>query len=329
MTTLITGAGLVGSLVARRIVESGGPAPVLFDVAFSHENLRDHFDLDQVRMVRGDVTALSELFDAVQTYEVGRIVHTASFLTSTVNQRPVSGVHVNLGGMLTVLETARLTGLERVVFCSANTVTMGRVRADETDEDFSLRSVSEYPPTIYGTMKLASEWLGHNYADAFGVSVVSMRLGGVFGPWRGTPSGGPSRLVKTVVEQAWAGQPVRLSSADMAQSMDFVYARDVAKGLVLALEHPKPPSRVYNLSGGRLCSVAEVVDLLGQRLGRDVVVEHADEETSRGSYRPGPPIDISRATRELDFVPDFPIEKALDDYIEWLTRVTAEQGVQQ
>ena len=63
MTTLITGAGLVGSLVARRLVESGGPAPVLFDVAFSNENLQDHFDLDAVHLLRGDVTEISEVCD--------------------------------------------------------------------------------------------------------------------------------------------------------------------------------------------------------------------------------------------------------------------------
>ncbi len=293
---------------------------MLYDVAFSPDNLRDHFDLADVRLIRGDVTELAELFDAVTANGVDQIVHTASYLTSAVNQRPMSGVHVNLGGMLTVLETARLAGLRRVVFCSANTVTMGRVRADETDEDFALRSVSEYPPTIYGTMKLASEWLGHNYRDAFGLEVVSMRLGGVFGPWRGTPSGGPSRLLQTVIEQAWEGKPVRLSAGDLAQSMDFVYARDVAKGLVLALDHPAPPSPVYNLSGGRLCSIAEVVDLLGQRLGREVVVESALDETSRGSYKPGPPIDISRVSRELGFAPDFPIERAIEDYLDWLAR---------
>ena len=293
---------------------------MLYDVTFSTENLQDHFALSDVRLVRGDVTDIAELYDAVSTNGVDRIVHTASFLTSTVNQRPVAGVHVNLIGMLSVLETARLAGLKRVVFCSANTVAMGRAEIDQTDEDFTLRSVSEYPPTIYGTMKLASEWLGHNYRDVFGVDVVSMRLGGVFGPWRGAPSGGPSRLLKAIIEQAWAGKPVRLSESDLAQSMDFVYARDVAKGLVLALDHPAPPSRVYNLSGGRLCSVGEVVNLVGKALGREVALEAAPEGASTSSYRPGPPINISRATRELGFEPDFPIERAIEDYLDWLGR---------
>jgi nucleoside-diphosphate-sugar epimerase len=328
MTTLVTGAGLVGSLVAERLARAGERA-VLFDVAFSVENVTEHVgDLD-VEPVRGDITELSELMGAIATHGVRRIIHTASFLTSTVNARPVAGVRTNLMGTLTVLEAARLAGLERVVFCSANTVTMGKSWTDTSvavSEDLPVHLVTEYPPTIYGTMKLACEWLSHNYADAYAVRTVSMRLGGVFGPWRGVPSGGPSRLAQHIIEHAWRGQPVRLTRADLEQRMDFVYARDVAKGLVLGADHPDPPSRVYNLSGGRLYSVREAVEVVGKVLDREVRLEEVAAAENRGSYPPGPAIDITLITKELGFVPDFPLDEAVRDYIAWLDRTAAGGG---
>ena len=107
MSTLITGAGMVGSLVAAQLLE-GGEEPVLFDIAFSTANLEERLGTNAVPMVRGDVTELSELLEAVERYKVDRIIHTAGLLSSAMNDRPMRGVHVNLMGTTAVLETARL-----------------------------------------------------------------------------------------------------------------------------------------------------------------------------------------------------------------------------
>src|SRR5262249_49419617 len=154
MTTLVTGAGLVGTLVAERLATRGQQA-ILFDVAFSADNVEEHVGGLDVPLVRGDITEISELIGAINTHHVERIIPTASFLTSTVAVRPVAGVRTNLMGTLGVLEAARLAGLQRVVFCSANTVTMGKTWTDTSvpvSEDLAVHLVSEYPPTIYGTM---------------------------------------------------------------------------------------------------------------------------------------------------------------------------------
>jgi nucleoside-diphosphate-sugar epimerase len=148
-----------------------------------------------------------------------------------------------------------------------------------------------------------------------------MRLGGVFGPWRGTPSGGPSRLVQTILESAWRKEPVRLAAADLDQRMDFIYARDVAKGLVLGSTHADPPSRVYNLAGGRLYSVREAIEVLEKVLGREVQLEETTSAAPRGSYAPGPRMDIAKLTEELGFVHDFPLDAAFEDFLAWLDRV--------
>ncbi len=322
MTILVTGAGMVGTATAARLVAAGEQV-VLFDVAFSPDNLDQGvaagIESGEVVLRRGDITELAELLDAIRANRVSRIIHTASLLTSTVAQRPVKGVATNLVGTVSVLEAARLAGLDRVVFCSSASGSMGRVNPDlatAVPEDFSLRTVSEYPPSIYATLKLSAEWLSHNYEDAYDLPTVSMRLGGIFGPWRGTPSGGPSRLLQHVVECAWQEQPVTLSAADLRQTMDFIYVPDVAKGLVLAATRPDPPSRVYNLSGGALYSIDDVVTLLGAHLGRPINLQ-LREADNRGSYGPSPPIDIQLARTELGFEPDYPLPRALEHYLAW------------
>jgi UDP-glucose 4-epimerase len=265
------------------------------------------------------------LLDAVNSVNATRIIHTAALLTSAVTQRPLYGTQVNLMGTLNVLEVARLTSVERVVMCGANAVRLGLNGPDgdaTLTEDFRLRSVSESPPSFYATGKLAAEWFAANYQQVFGLSTVTMRIGGVFGPWKGAPSGGPSRLMQQIISAAWRDQPIRLGEADLAQSMDFVYAEDVAQGLVLAAQHAAAVSRVYNLSSGQVYSIAEVLALVADRLHRKPHVETVAGQDTSG-YRPGELIDISLARTELGYEPEFPLERAIDSYVRWLEQYQA------
>lgn len=328
MTTLVTGAGVVGARVAAHLQERG-EHPVLFDVRFSVDDLADLVDLDGVALVQGDVTEMTEVLDAMSRYEVDSVVHSASLLTSTVRMRPVVGVRVNLMGTLTVLEAARLAGVDRMVFCSSPAFAMGRHPEAVTgalEEDFSLRTVSENPPSVYATMKLAAEWLARTYEDDYGLRTVSVRFGGVFGPWRGRPGGGPSRLLQHVIESAWADGAVTLSKHDLEhEGMDFVHASDAALGAVLALVHPDPPGHVYNISMGKLHTIREVVALLEERLRRPVEIQLEEEEESRASYGGRAfSIDVSRARRDLGYEPRYPMPRAIEEYLRWLDETRSE-----
>jgi len=48
MAVLITGAGMVGSLAAARLIADYQEHPVLYDVGFSLDNLRARLPLDRV-----------------------------------------------------------------------------------------------------------------------------------------------------------------------------------------------------------------------------------------------------------------------------------------
>ena len=255
MTTLITGAGMIGSLAAARIVSERGERPVLYDIAFSERNLAERLDSGSVDLVKGDIGDIGDLLRTIETHGVERIIHTASLLTRDLIPRPVAGVRVNVMGTLNVLESARMAGLARVVFCGSTVVTMGRrsvAPEDDTLEDFTLKVVSEYPPSLYASMKLASEWLCHNYADSYGLDTAVVRFGGAFGPWHGVPGGGPSKLLKQLIECAHFGRTYRIAQADLhRQGMDYTYSPDGAQGLVRAAFAPEAPNRVYNATMGR------------------------------------------------------------------------------
>lgn len=327
MTTLITGAGLVGSLAAARLIAERGEHPVLYDVAFSMENLVERLPLEQVTLVRGDVTDFPDLARVVQDHHVDRIIHTAGMLTWMVRQRPYAGVRVNLLGTLSVLEAARLSGVRRVVFCSSYSVYRGLKEppVDRTfHEDFALRSVSDYPPSVYSSMKLAAEWLGHCYRNEYGVDFVAVRFGGVFGPWRGSPGAGPGQLMQRLVESAFYQKPCRISSGDLEYARsDYIYACDAAQGAVRAAFAPSPDSRVYNIAMGQVSTVRDIVAALEHITHRKMDLDVYHGGSHSGYDQEIFPSDTSLARAELGWELEYPMETALRDYLAWLGRGAA------
>ncbi|WP_327002736.1 NAD(P)-dependent oxidoreductase [Dactylosporangium sp. NBC_01737] len=84
-------------------------------------------------------------------------------------------LEVNIHGTYVVLEAARKQGVRRVLLASSAHV-VGMLATTETGADTVL---PPRPDTLYGVSKAAVEALGSHYADAYGMAVVSARIGTV------------------------------------------------------------------------------------------------------------------------------------------------------
>ena len=150
MAVLITGAGLVGSLTAAKLVEKG-ERPVLYDVAPPMDHLATMVDLSRVKVVAGDILDLPELLRVIKAENIDRIIHTAGLLLAGVKARPYTGIKINIDGTVTVLEAARLMDIKRVVFTSSATVVYGLFNAPAKapyEEDFTMRCLSLSLPNL-------------------------------------------------------------------------------------------------------------------------------------------------------------------------------------
>ena len=168
-------------------------------------------------------------------------------------------------------------------------------------------------------MTLASEWLCHSYTDEYGVYAAAVRFGGVFGPWHGTPGGGPSKLLKSLIECGRRGTTYRIAAADLdRQGMDYTYSHDGAQALVRAAYAPSLPNRVYSATMGQLYTVRQIIEIIEAATGRalDVDVNESDSMTKYGN--PTSAMDLSRSSAELGYKPEYPMEAAVADYLRWL-----------
>lgn len=261
MTTVITGGtGLIGAVVAERLV-ARGEAVVLLDVAPAAWRLGPLAGDPRVSLVRGDVTSLVEVMDAVRGREVRAIVHLAYVLGAESNAAPELATRVNIGGTTNVLEAARLLGVPRVLLASSIAVygADDRYRPEELPlrEEAPLWVAAALP--IYGGGKVYLEHLGHHYAERYGLVVAGLRPSIVYGWGR---QRGASVFAGEMVDRSVAGEPVTVGSGNARVSV--VYVDDVADQMVALLDaEPARFSRhrFFN-TGGDTVTVRELAEVV-------------------------------------------------------------------
>jgi nucleoside-diphosphate-sugar epimerase len=319
MTTLVIGAGLIGSQVARILAERG-EKPVLMDVAAQPAAMGQIVDLSRVALVQGDILRPLSIVDVLRTHGITRIAHTAAnpLLTVGAQREPYAAINLNIMGTVNVLEAARVTGLKRVVV-SSSSVLNHYLDGGEDQGNFGREEAFPRPTTFYSATKQAVESLGLNYAKWCGIEFAGLRYGAVFGPWSGAGGGGPSNIIREAMRNALAGKEAIVPPG----AMEWVYSKDAARGTVLALDAKDLGSRVFNITMGAMTTPAEMAEAIqavapGARVKFEAPASAAVSLANRDSHA-----DLSSSRRYLGFEPEFRLRDAVKDLAEWMRRYPA------
>jgi nucleoside-diphosphate-sugar epimerase len=195
-----------------------------------------------------------------------------------------------------VFEAARRTALPRLVLASSSSV-YGNAAEYPTAEDSATR-----PFSPYGVTKLAMEQLARAYAENWGVSVVMLRYFTVYGPGQR-----PDMAMHRFIEHAAAGTPVVIYG-DGEQVRDFTYVSDAVAATVAATIADVPAVSVFNIAGGSSSTVNEVLRLVSENVGCDVITRREPEQPGDVRITGGA---IDRARRVLAWQPGVPLEEGI------------------
>ena len=302
MRVLITGAGLIGCLTARELVERGDEVTV-FDFAPRPDYIR-HVTGKDLRVIRGDIRDLAALMDAFQQVRPECVIHLAASVGEANIDNVYTGFQVNLVATINVAEAVRLAGVRRLIHASTQALYMGEDPKELLYEDSPLDSRGR----VYTASKLACEHVLKTYVAKHKFELALLRFAGTYG-FRSV-AGGPGVAVQEAVWGAMAGNPVVLNAYE---SVDFIYAKDLANGIALAVHASPLPHQVYNLGSGTLTTVEDVEEAL-RKIFPGVQI-------TRGKLTPARPrMDITRARTELGFNPEYKLEAGLRDYVAELKR---------
>jgi nucleoside-diphosphate-sugar epimerase len=321
MTILVTGgAGFVGINVIQALLERREKV-VLFDSGALPESAVRALLGDEGRVLveRASVLHIEDVRDAIRKHGITHIIHAAAVTSGTAREarEPMSVVDVNLRGTLSVLEAARDCGVRRVVYVGSGAAygeslyRLGRL----------YETTPSIPTTLYSISKHAAERLCMRMRELWDTDIRCVRLGTVIGPWeRDTGARDNFGTHSQLAAIAIAGGAAVLPPGEVQR--DWVYARDVAEGLIALAYASAPRHVVYNLSSGvewqapiqRWCEVLKAVypaftyrtAVAGEQPG----VWYTDRD--RGI------MDIGRIAHDLGFSVRYPMEVAYEAYLGWL-----------
>ena len=297
MRILITGAGLIGTHTAKELLERGDEV-TFFDVAPRPDYVR-HVTGRDLPVIRGDIRDLAALVDAFQQVRPECVIHLAASVGEANIHNVYTGFQINLVATINVAEAVRLAGVGKLVHASTQAVYAGEDPKELLRED----SPIDCRERVYNASKIGCEHVLRTYAAKQKFELALLRFAGVYGYH--SVAGGPGVAVQQAVWDAMAGKPVLLN---VYETVDFIYVKDLANGIALAVHTSPLPHQVYNLGSGTLTTVEDVENAL-RNLFPAISM-------SRGNLTPARPrMDITRARAELGFNPEYKLEAGLRDYV--------------
>lgn len=269
---VVGGAGYVGSHTAKALYQAGY-TPVVFD----NLSLGHRWAVKWGPLVEGDILDSSTLLSTMLEQQVEAIIHfAANAYVGESMEQPGKYFRNNVVGTLNLLEAARESGVQYVVF-SSSCATYGIPESLPICEEHPQRPINPY-----GESKLMGERLLHWFGECYGLRWVALRY---FNAAGADPDGElgemhnpETHLIPLVIGAALGSHPpvqvfgTDYSTVDGTAIRDYVHVSDLALAHVKALEYLQRggASDVFNLGTGTGYSVGQVIEMVERVGGRSV-----------------------------------------------------------
>jgi UDP-glucose 4-epimerase len=300
MSYLITGgSGCVGSYVIRDLL-TRGERVINYDFNPTQDILRQVCPpegLSELVSVVGDVTDLPHLARTIKDHKIDVILHLASLQIPASNANPPLAERINVGGLINVLEAARILNVRKVVWSSSIAV-FGP--AEEYGNKPIANDAHHRPQSVYGAYKALGECLLNYYFDTYTLDVVGLRYTAIYGVGREV---GRTSFTTEMIKKTAQQLPYEVPFGE--DRIDWQYVEDVSRVTICALDVKQTKTRVFNTQGD-VRSVAEGVAFLKR------LEPKAELTLLPGKLGLAWQYDSEPAKRELGFEPKFTMEQGIE-----------------
>ena len=312
---LIVGAnGQIGTELAAALAERLG------DDAVVTSDLAPNGRLPQLRHEQLDATDRGALAAAVEKHHITQIYHLAAALSASGEKAPQWAWHLNMSGLLNVLEVARAARLNRV-FWPSSIAAFGPTTPPEATPQ---QTVME-PTTVYGISKLAGEGWCRWYHANHGVDVRSLRYPGLISA-KTPPGGGTTDYAVEIFHAALRDGRYRcFLAAD--QALPMMYMPDALRATVELMHAPAQCVRErgsYNLAAMSF-TPTQIAASIARHLPGFTLECAPDYRQAIAASWPRS-IDDSVARADWGWVPRYDLDAMVDDMLMQLRPATSAAG---
>lgn len=253
-----------------------------------------------------DITNREAVIAYVQQVKPARVFHlAASTLMSGKTADPQTVLRTNIEGTVNLMDAVSAAGTE--AFIHMGSFVEYGPKQEPLREDMRCE-----PIEIYAVSKLAATLYGQGLAKRTSFPVVTMRLFTPYGP--GIQEG---RLVRTLLEKIATGEPIPLSSPDIAR--DFIYVDDIVSALLEAGSRASTlRGEVFNLGNGERTALSDLASLAEQVVGKKADIQWNAYPVQSYDSKLWQ-ADMQKTFATFDWRPQVPLQEGLRRTFAWLS----------
>lgn len=340
-TILVTGgAGFIGSNLAINLAKENPNITIIsldnLKRRGSETSLQEFRKWSNIRFFHGDIRNDEDLQFKGKIDLIIECSAEPSVLAGHDNPKYL--VNTNLLGTINCLELAR-KHKAAFIFLSTSRVypvrLLSTIKYSQAETRFNLdkkqaiagvteKGISESFPlegyrSLYGTSKLASEFLINEYAQLYGLSVVINRCGLVAGP-RQMGKTDQGVVTHWIIKHLWGKEITYIGfNGSGKQVRDVLHVSDLYNALKWQIANlPKVRSNVFNLGGGpeNAISLFELTTIVQKVTGKTIKIKR--EKSNRRDDIPLYITDYSKFHRMSGWKPKITPTQTVKDIFSWL-----------
>jgi len=254
--------------------------------------------------VIGDFSNLDLVEELVMERKIDTIVHAGGISGPMLaRDAPFTICRANVMGTINLLEAARVTGLERFVYCSSASA-YGDTPPPPVPDDPPLRAVD-----IYSASKGAADLMLRAYRMQHHLDAISLRISNGYGPRRRTRC-----ALRQLIQDALDGVPTHLDWG-RGYGRSYLYVADAVSAIVAAVKAERVPQWSYNITGTEFRMMEDIATIVERQIpGAKITLDSGVDVLGYKREQ----LDISAAARDLDWKPEFTLERGIAAYTDFL-----------
>lgn len=300
---LVTGGtGLIGHPLVEMLVAEGGIVTVV--------SLDDPSRAPQGAIFkRTDLREFSNCMEICQDQEIVFQLTGVKGSPAMTAKRPASFFVPTITFSINMMEAARRAGIERFLFTSSVGVYSP---AEVFYEDDVWKTFPSPNDRFAGWAKRMGELQAEAYRIEYGWDKISIvRPANVYGAFDNFDPEN-AMVIPSLIKRAMDGEHPLTVWGDGSPIRDFIHARDVARGMMLAVE--KGINEPINLGSGTGITIKQVAEIIAAHVPNGPISVEWDTSKPKGDAKRL--MDMTRA-HSYGFKPIISIEEGIKDTIEW------------
>jgi nucleoside-diphosphate-sugar epimerase len=301
MRVLLTGAtGFIGSHILEELVARGDRVRVLA-LPETVEQLQNR---DNVELLEGSLTD-SNLLD-LATRDVHVVYHVAGQVPGTRTDKIID---INVHGTENLLRASVRSTVSRFVFTSSIAVYdpwLPRFGWPITEDDQLINS-SNLGLASYPQSKRDAENLIHRYHRTDGLGYVILRSPIVYGPG--------ARRIEWLLSEVMKRPRLALPRVGKARRMQWINIIDMVHAVILAGTEPKAVNNTFNIAGGELFSLRDILEIVYGNQGRSHSSNFSYDEMRGALNHPLLKYDYGKAQELLGYKPRVSLREGIEQML--------------